>query len=241
MTNLENLYEIWVYLQTEPLFWLTITIGAYLIGDFLYKKSNINPLVNPVAISILIISGILIFFNIDYERYFNGAKFIHFLLGPATVALAIPIYNQIKLVKKEALSITITLIIGSLFAIFITYYLAKIFKLDDQLILSMLPRSVTAPISMGISELINGIPSITAIITITTGIVGASLATFVLDFIKVRDMTARGFAIGLSSHGIGTARAMSRNKTAGIFSALALALSGVAVSIIIPIIIKFIL
>ncbi len=241
MTNLENLYEIWVYLQTEPLFWLTITIGAYLIGDFLYKKSNINPLVNPVAISILIISGILIFFNIDYERYFNGAKFIHFLLGPATVALAIPIYNQIKLVKKEALSITITLIIGSLFAIFITYYLAKIFKLDDQLILSMLPRSVTAPISMGISELINGIPSITAIITITTGIVGASLATFVLDFIKVRDMTARGFAIGLSSHGIGTARAMSRNKTAGIFSALALALSGVVVSIIIPIIIKFIL
>ena len=194
-----------------------------------------------MAISILIISGILIFFNIDYERYFNGAKFIHFLLGPATVALAIPIYNQIKLVKKEALSITITLIIGSLFAIFITYYLAKIFKLDDQLILSMLPRSVTAPISMGISELINGIPSITAIITITTGIVGASLATFVLDFIKVRDMTARGFAIGLSSHGIGTARAMSRNKTAGIFSALALALSGVAVSIIIPIIIKFIL
>jgi len=91
---------------------------------------------------------------------------------------------------------------------------------------------------MGISELINGIPSLTAIITIATGVIGASLSTFVLDFMKVKDMTARGFAIGLTSHGIGTARAMSRNKTAGIFSALALALSGVAVSIIIPVVIN---
>jgi len=220
------------------LFWLTITIGAFLVGDYLYKKSNINPLVNPVAISILIVSGILIIFDIEYERYFNGAQFIHFLLGPATVALAIPIYNQIKLIQKEALSITITLFVGSLFAIFITYYLAKSFGLDEQLILSMLPRSVTAPIAMGISELIDGLPSLTAIITIATGIIGASLSTFVLDFMKVKDMTARGFAIGLTSHGIGTARAMSRNKTAGIFSALALALSGVAVSIIIPVVIK---
>ena len=147
-------------------------------------------------------------------------------------------YNQMKLIQKEALSITITLITGSLFAIFITYYLAKSFGLDETLILSMLPRSVTAPIAMGISELINGLPSLTAIITITTGIIGASLSTFVLDFMRVKDMTARGFAIGLTSHGIGTARAMSRNKTAGIFSALALALSVVAVSIIIPLVIN---
>lgn len=238
MNSVETLYKIWVYLQTEPLFWLTVTIGAFLTGDYLYKKSKINPLVNPVAISILIVSGILIIFDIDYERYFNGAQFIHFLLGPATVALAIPIYNQIKLIQKEAISITITLVIGSLFAVFITYYLAKSFGLDEKLILSMLPRSVTAPIAMGISELINGLPSLTAIITIATGIIGASLSTFVLDFMKVKDMTARGFAIGLTSHGIGTARAMSRNKTAGIFSALALALSGVAVSIIIPLVIK---
>jgi predicted murein hydrolase (TIGR00659 family) len=238
MNSVETLYKIWVYLQTEPLFWLTVTIGAFLTGDYLYKKSKINPLVNPVAISILIVSGILIIFDIDYERYFNGAQFIHFLLGPATVALAIPIYNQIKLIQKEAISITITLVTGSLFAVFITYYLAKSFGLDEKLILSMLPRSVTAPIAMGISELINGLPSLTAIITIATGIIGASLSTFVLDFMKVKDMTARGFAIGLTSHGIGTARAMSRNKTAGIFSALALALSGVAVSIIIPLVIK---
>ena len=125
MNSVETLYRIWVYLQTEPLFWLTITIGAFLVGDYLYKKSNINPLVNPVSISILIVSGILIIFDIEYERYFNGA-IIYFLLGPATVALAIPIYNQIKLIQKEALSITITLLVGSLFAIFITYYSQKL-------------------------------------------------------------------------------------------------------------------
>ena len=239
MIAIENLYRVWVYLQTEPLFWLTLTIGAYLLGDFLYKKSNINPLVNPVAISILIISTILIMFGIEYRRYFDGAQFIHFLLGPATVSLAIPIYNQIALIKKEAVSVVISLLLGSVFAIFITFYVASFFGLEEKIIYSMLPRSVTAPIAMGISDLIGGIPSLTAIITIGTGIIGASLSTFVLDFMKVKDMTARGFAIGLASHGIGTARAMSRNKKAGIFAALALALSGVATSIIIPIIFRF--
>jgi len=239
MITIENLYRVWVYLQTEPLFWLTLTIGAYLLGDWMYKKSNINPLVNPVAISILIIASILMMFGVEYKRYFDGAQFIHFLLGPATVSLAIPIYNQITLIKKEAISVITSLLLGSIFAVIITFYVAKFFGLEEQIIYSMLPRSVTAPIAMGISDLIGGIPSLTAIITIGTGIIGASLSTFVLDYIKVKDMTARGFAIGLASHGIGTARAMSRNKKAGIFAALALALSGVATSIIIPIIFRF--
>ena len=98
MLEKNKLYTIWVYLQAEPLFWLTLTIGAFLVGDYLYKKSKLNPLVNPVAISILLVASILIATGISYERYFNGAKFIHFMLGPATVALAIPIYKQIHLI-----------------------------------------------------------------------------------------------------------------------------------------------
>ena len=148
-----KLYNIWVYLQAEPLFWLTLTIGAFLIGDYFYKKSKLNPLVNPVAISILIVSGVLIATDVSYERYFNGAKFIHFMLGPATVALAIPIYKQIHLIKKESGSIFISLVLGSLFAIFSTYFFAKLMNLDLEIIYSMMPRSVTAPIAMGISEL----------------------------------------------------------------------------------------
>ena len=225
MIEKNKLYNIWVYLQAEPLFWLTLTIGAFLIGDYFYKKSKLNPLVNPVAISILIVSGVLIVTDVSYERYFNGAKFIHFMLGPATVALAIPICKQIHLIKKESGSIFISLVLGSLFAIFSTYFFAKLMNLDLEIIYSMMPRSVTAPIAMGISELIGGVPSLTAIITIITGIVGASFGTFALDVLRVKDMTARGFAFGLASHGIGTARAMSKNKTAGVFAALALGLS----------------
>ena len=240
MIEKNKLYNIWVYLQAEPLFWLTLTIGAFLIGDYFYKKSKLNPLVNPVAISILIVAGVLIVTDVSYERYFSGAKFIHFMLGPATVALAIPIYKQIHLIKKETGSILISLILGSLFAIFSTYFFAKLMNLDLEIIYSMMPRSVTAPIAMGISELIGGVPSLTAIITIITGIVGASFGTFALDVLRVKDMTARGFAFGLASHGIGTARAMSKNKTAGVFAALALGLSGIATSILIPLLFKLI-
>ena len=240
MIEKNKLYNIWVYLQAEPLFWLTLTIGAFLIGDYFYKKSKLNPLVNPVAISILIVSGVLIATDVSYERYFNGAKFIHFMLGPATVALAIPIYEQIHLIKKESGSIFISLVLGSLFAIFSTYFFAKLMNLDLEIIYSMMPRSATAPIAMGISELIGGVPSLTAIITIITGIVGASFGTFALDVLRIKDMTARGFAFGLASHGIGTARAMSKNETAGIFAALALGLSGIATSILIPLLFKLI-
>jgi putative effector of murein hydrolase len=186
MIQKDKLYSIWVYLQAEPLFWLTLTIGSYLIGDYLYKKSKLFPLVNPVAISILIISLVLINLDISYERYFDGAKFIHFMLGPATVALAIPIYKQFKVIQKEALSISVSLVTGSLFAIISTFVLCEIFKIDDQVLFSMLPRSATAPIAMGISDLIGGIPSLTAIITIITGIMGASFGTFALDFFKTK-------------------------------------------------------
>ena len=238
MLEKDKLYIIWVYLQAEPLFWLTLTIGCYLIGDFLYKKSKLFPLINPVAISIFLISIILVFLDISYERYFDGAQFIHFMLGPATVALAIPIYKQFELVKKESTSIFFSLIFGSVFAIISTFILCRLFQIDNEVIFSMLPKSATAPIAMGISEIIGGIPSLTAIITVLTGIMGATFGTFALDFLKLKDMTARGFGIGLASHGIGTARAMSRNETAGVFSALALGLNGIATSILVPLLFK---
>lgn len=238
MNEQDRLYQIWVYLQAEPLFWLTLTIGAFLVGDYLYKKSNQFPLVNPVAISIILVSSVLLIFDIDYERYFSGAKFIHFMLGPATVALAIPIYKKWHLITHNAKAIMAAVVLGSIFAIMITYALAILFDLDHQLILSLLPRSVTAPISMGISELIGGIPSLTAIITIITGIIGAALGAFVLDLMKIKSLPARGMGIGLASHGIGTARAMSRNEEAGVFSAVAMGLSGIVTSILVPIAVK---
>ena len=241
MIDQQKLYSIWVYLQAEPLFWLTLTIGSYLIADFIYRKSNLFPLLNPVAISVLIVSLTLVSFNIDYERYFDGAKFIHFLLGPATVALAIPIYKKWNLIISNSKAIFLSLMVGSIFAILITFSLSSYLDLKDELILSLLPRSVTAPIAMGISEIIGGIPSLTAIITLITGIIGASLGIFVFDLMKLKKMEARGFSLGLASHGIGTARAMSRDKNAGVFAAVGMGLSGLITSIIIPLFLKLIL
>ena len=240
MIDEHKLYSIWIYLQAEPLFWLTLTIGSYLIADFIYRKSNLFPLLNPVAISVLLVSLILIFFNIQYERYFEGAKFIHFLLGPATVALAVPIYKKWDLIVINSKAIFISLLIGSIFAILVTYLLSLYFELPKELILSLLPRSVTAPIAMGISEIIGGIPSLTAIITLITGVIGASLGIFVFDLMKLKNMDARGFSLGLASHGIGTARAMSKNKNAGVFAAVGMGLSGLVTSILVPLFLKII-
>ena len=240
MIDEQKLYSIWIYLQAEPLFWLTLTIGSYLIADFIYRKSNLFPLLNPVAISVLLVSLILIFFNIQYERYFEGAKFIHFLLGPATVALAVPIYKKWDLIVSNSKAIFISLLIGSIFAILVTYLLSLYFELPKELILSLLPRSVTAPIAMGISEIIGGIPSLTAIITLITGVIGASLGIFVFDLMKLKNMDARGFSLGLASHGIGTARAMSKNKNAGVFAAVGMGLSGLVTSMLVPLFLKII-
>ena len=236
MSEASRLYEVWVYLQAEPLFWLTLTIGCYLLADYLYKAAHLFPLLNPVAVSVLLVSLCLISFDIEYERYFDGAKFIHFLLGPATVALAVPIYLNWRVVLAGRLAIIATLFLGVFFAIFITFGLSVMLDIDQTTIKSLLPRSVTAPIAMGISELIGGVPSLTAIITIVTGIVGAALGSFALDLFRIKNMAARGFAFGLSSHGIGTARAMSRDKTAGVFAAVAMGLSGIITAIMLPLI-----
>lgn len=240
MNNATRLYEVWVYLQAEPLFWLTLTIGCYLVADLIYKAFDLFPLLNPVAISVVLVSGCLIFFDIEYERYFNGAKFIHFLLGPATVALAVPIYLNWKVVMAERLAITTTVVLGSFFAIVITFGISILVGIDLVTMKSLLPRNVTAPIAMGISELIGGVPSLTAIITVVTGIIGAALGTFALDIARIRNMAARGFAFGLASHGIGTARAMSRNKTAGVFAAVAMGLSGIVTAIMLPLLFRLI-
>src|SRR5210317_827495 len=145
------------------------------------------------------------------------------------------------LILKEIKPIIFAIFLGIPSAILATFYLAKFFNLNQDIVLTMIPRNVTAPIAMGISELIGGIPSLTAIITIITGIIGASLGTFLLNVFKLKDMSARGFAFGLASHGIGTARAMSKNKTAGVFAALAMGLSGIATSLFVLIIIKFLI
>ncbi len=234
--NPPDLAQIWVYLAQKPLTGLTLTLCAYVAGDWLYEKSGRNPLLNPVPIAILLIAGLLWTTGIPYKDYFEGAQFVHFLLGPATVALAVPLYQQLETLKSSGPALLIGILIGSGTAAGCAYGFAYLGGASIQTLLSIAPKSVTAPIAMGISEQLGGLPSLTAVFVILTGITGAVLGPLVLNLTRIRDWRARGLAMGVAAHGLGTSRAFQVNAVAGAFAGLAMGLNGLATAILIPLI-----
>lgn len=231
-----SLQDIWVYLSASPLAHLTLTLLAFQAGFYIYQKGRLNPLLNPVLIAVIIVVCFLLASKTNYEEYFQGAQFIHFLLGPATVALALPLYRQFERVKKSALAIFVSIICGSLSASLSAVFIGKLLSASPNVLLSLAPKSVTAPVAMGITEKLGGLPSLTAVLVILTGISGAMLGPIVLNLIGVKDMAARGLALGTTSHGIGTARALQVSELAGAFSGLAMGLNAIATAILLPLI-----
>jgi len=228
------LADVWVYLSASPLAALTFTLIAYQTGLALSRRARLHPLVNPVLIAVALIAGLLVASGTPYETYFDGAQFVHFLLGPATVALAIPLYRQFDKVRRSAFAILASLLTGSVTAAASAVGLAALFEAAPETLASLAPKSVTAPVAMGISDALGGLPSLTAVLVILTGILGAALGPLVLDLVRVRDWRARGFAIGVAAHGIGTARALQVNETAGAFSGLAMGLNALATALLLP-------
>jgi predicted murein hydrolase (TIGR00659 family) len=232
-----ELRELWVYLSTSPLLGLTLTLLAYQLAYALYVKLGSHPLANPVAIAVALIVAILTFTGTPYAVYFEGAQFVHFLLGPATVALAVPLYAQWPRLKKLLGASMLALVTGSVVSVVSVWLIAEAFGASDQVLRSLAPKSVTSPIGMGISEKIGGLPSLTAVLIMLTGIVGAVIGPALLKATGTQDDAIRGFAIGMSAHGIGTARAFQISETAGAFSALAMGLNGVITSIVVPVLV----
>lgn len=230
----DDLHQIWVYLSANPLAGLTLTLVAYQCGLWLFEKLGQRPVLNPVLIAVVLIAGVLSLSGIDYRTYFDGAQFVHFLLGPATVALAVPLYNQFQEVRRSALALVVALLVGSAASALSAVALVWAFGGSAATILSMAPKSVTSPIAMGVSEQIGGLPSLTAVFVIITGIVAASLGTWVLNLVRVKDWRARGFGMGVAAHGIGTARALQVNEMAGAFAGLGMGLNGLATALLLP-------
>ncbi len=230
-----ELHQIWVYLSTTPLLGLTLTLCAYVLGYYLYRKCRFNPLVNPVLIAVLVLVSLLIASDTPYSRYFEGAQFVHFMLGPATVALAVPLYRQFHHVRRSATAVVVALVFGSLTAVLSAVGIAWLLGASRATLLSMAPKSVTTPVAMGIAEQIGGLPSLTAVLVILSGITGAVLGTYTLNLVRVKDWRARGIAMGIAAHGIGTARAFTVNEVAGAFSSLAMGLNALATAILVPI------
>jgi predicted murein hydrolase (TIGR00659 family) len=227
--------QVWVYLSASPLTALTVTLMAYLAGDWIYQKSGRMPVLNPVLIAVSLITVGLTLADIDYWTYFEGAQFVHFLLGPATVSLAVPVAKLLKTMRGGFGSLLTALACGSVTAAGSAVLIADLMNASTQTVLSLAPKSVTTPIAMGISERIGGLPSLTAVCVIMTGVIGAMIGPYVLNAARITSWDARGFAMGMAAHGIGTARAIQINKDAGAFASLAVGLNGLATATLIPI------
>ena len=233
-----NFPEIWTYLSQEPLLWLTATLLAYAVGDTLFLKSGKRPYVNPVLIAVVLLAVLLWATDVSYPTYFEGAKFVHFMLGPATVALAAPLYMNLDKVRTAALPMIAALVAGSVTAMISVLAVAYVMGVRGEVLLSLAPKSVTAPVALGVSEAIGGSPTLTAVLVILTGVMGAVMGSPLLTFLGITDWRARGFALGVASHGIGTARAFQVNETAGAFAGIGMGLNAILTALIAPLIIS---
>ena len=230
----ENPFSLWVYLSQSPLLWLTVTLLTYAVVDAVSLKTHRHALANPVLHSIWIIGVFLLATGTSYTTYFGGAQFVHFLLGPATVALAVPLYENRKVVAAAILPMLVALVIGSITAIVSVVLLAQVAGLPRGIILSLASKSVTAGVAMGISESLHADPSLTAVSVVLTGIMGAITVTPLMNRIGIADFRARGFAVGIAAHGIGTARAFQVDAVAGVFAGIAMSLNALVTSLLVP-------
>jgi predicted murein hydrolase (TIGR00659 family) len=235
MTAIPRLESFWVYLAATPLLGLTITLLAYLIAQRIYAAFRFNPLANPVLIAVAIVVIVLKTSATPYDTYFDGAQFVHFLLGPATVALALPLYRQLGNLRRLAWPIVVSLTAGSLTAIVSAISVGALLGASHQTLASLAPKSATTPIAMAVAKEVGGVPSLTAVLVITTGVFGAVTARGVLNLLKVTEVEARGFALGVASHGIGTARAFQVSDEMGAYAGLGMGLNGVFTAFVVPV------
>lgn len=225
------------YVTSTPLTWIIITISAYKIGVLIYEKSGKHALLQPIVIAYIIMLPILIVAQIPYKQYFESVSILHFFLGPATVALALPLYKNLKLIQAYFFPIIITLFAGGVFTILSALGILWLFDASKITMLSMTTKSVTAPITLITAQDIGAIPSLAMGFVVITGLLGALFGTFVFKLLNIKHDAAKGFALGLISHAVGTARAFEISENAAAFAALAMGLVGVFIAVLLPIVI----
>jgi len=234
--------ELWVYLSATPLFGLTATLVVYVLAQTAYARLQQAPWANPVLWTVVTIAGVLLATGVSYPTYFAGAQFIHFLLGPAVVALAWPLWERRTELRLRWRALLLAALTGGVAASGSALALAWAFGLPADVVLSLAPKSVTAPVAMGIADKIGGIPALAAVFAVITGMVGALSGKYLFDALRIptdpAGWMARGFALGTASHGIGAARALQVNADAGAYAGLALGLQVVLASLLIPLVLR---
>lgn len=234
-----NTEEMLAALRHSPLTGLFLTLLAYRLAIAVNRRFHGHPLSNTVLVGALLVVAALLVLDLPWEAYRQGAGMLQMLLGPATVALAVPLYNAFAKLKRAALALCVTLVAGGLTGILAGSVMARAFGLPEVLVLSLLPRSVTTPIAMGIAERIGGIPDLATAFVIVTGVIGAVLVKPLARLVGAQDDRVVGFATGIAAHGIGTARVVLISETAGAFAGLAMGLNGVFTAIVIPLVLAW--
>ena len=231
---MDKWFHLWAYLETTPLLGLTATLVVYRIAVEISRLTHGHALANPVLIAIAILATLLLATGTPYPAYFQGAQYIHFLLGPATVALALPMYANLKRIRRAARAIVPAILAGSLTAVVSAMLIARLLGAPREVVLSLAPKSVTTPIAMGVAEQIGGQPSLAAIFVLITGLTAIVLVGPAMRLAGVKDMRAQGLAAGTAGHGLATARMLLFSETAGAFGGLAIGLNGVITAILVP-------
>lgn len=214
--------------------WLTLTVLAYLGAVWLYQKSGNSPYLIPILPAVVVVVAVLLLTGTPYPLYFDHVETLYFLIGPATVALAVPLYGQIGRIRRMWRPLVLALLVGSSAAIASAVLVAWALGGSLETILSLAPKSASMPFALPVAERLGGLASLAAVAVAITGILGAVVARPLLNLLGVQDHAVRGFAVGLTAHAIGTARALQVSETAGAFSAMAMGMNGVATAILVP-------
>lgn len=240
---MSEVVQLWVYLAATPLFGLTATLLVYVLAHSAYLRAAQAPWANPVLWSVVVLAGGLLATGVPYPAYFAGAQFIHFLLGPAVVALGWPLWLRRAELRQRWRRLLMAALAGGAVAAASSLLLGRLLGLPPELILSLVPKSVTAPVAMGIAEQIGGIPALAAVFAVLTGLVGALCGKYLFAALRIptdsAGWAARGFALGTAAHGIGAARAMQVDADAGAYAGLALGLQVVLASLLIPLVFRW--
>lgn len=216
---------------SSPLFGIVLSIFAYEVGLYLNKKTG-TPLCNPLLVAVALIIAVLQIFHIPLEYYQQGGDVIAIFLAPATASLALSVYGQIKQLQRHLLPVVAGCLVGSCASVGSVILLCRLFRLDETLTASLLPKSVTTPIAIELSAQAGGVPAFTVAAVIFTGILGAILAPLLVKLFRVEDPVARGVAIGTSSHAIGTTKALEMGQLEGAMSGISIGLAGIATVLI---------
>jgi len=226
--------QLWVYLASAPLFGLTATLVTYVVATTIYDRLGRAPWANPVLWSVVCIGTVLVVTGTSYPTYFAGAQFVHVLLGPAVVALAWPLWLRRSELRRRGVALTIAALVGGMAAAGSAVALGWAFDLPPDVLRSLAPKSVTAPVAMGIADRIGGVPALAAVFAVMTGMVGSLSGKYIFSLLHIDDWAVRGFALGTVSHGIGAARALQVNADAGAYAGIALGLQVLLASLLVP-------